>query len=102
MQCKVTKVMAKTLQKYIKKYQFEYIEMSAEQYELYVGYDLLEHENDFDWNKGRFKVIRVIYPLEYYACDSYLTTNDLVRLAKQGEDLSINTFMKNVFHEIEI
>ena len=102
MKCKVTKVMAKTIQKHIPEYTIEYVELKPEAYERYVSYDLLEHENDFDWNKKVFKVIRVVYPSEYYSCSAYLTTNDLVRCLHGSRNKTINEFIDQVWRAIEI
>ena len=102
MKVKVTKTMLKELRKYIDtKYQLTFEKMKADNYRVYVDYDLLENEEDYDITDGTFKVIKVNYPEEYYAMPRYLTSRDL-RSAYKQSDKTYDGFMKAVESVIEI
>lgn len=79
----------------------DYCEMSQQNYELYVHYDLFSHENDFNAKNGKMKAIKILYPDEYYAMPKYLTTNDLVRVFR-GSDKTVESFVKCLLNEVEI
>ena len=100
MRVKVTKKMASVLAKEFKDYTIEYTEKSTRDYEWSVDIDSFNHENDYDFLKDRFKVIKVIYPADYYACNKYLTTNDLLKCFKKS-DKTYNGFIAEVKNEIE-
>lgn len=57
-----------------------------------TGQDPFEGEADYDCADGKFKAICVSYPSNYFACDRYLTTRELVgefrrRKVKDAEGL---------------
>lgn len=105
MKVKVSKVMANTLNKEAKKqnkqFYFSYVEMEQEQYRSKVSFELLDHTNDYDYEKGKFKVIEVAYPANCYCLPRYLTTNDLIKIVKQTQ-YSYRNFVNNVFDSVEI
>lgn len=106
MKLKISKVMLKEIKNYFKtkkgfeKYDFDFMEMNINQYSNYVDYNVFDNEIDFDCSKNVFKTIRVAYPNDYYACDKYLTTNDLVKCYKNS-DKTFNGFMQSLANEIE-
>lgn len=54
--------------------------MSERGYVLNVGMAAqldADDYGDYDWAEDEYKVIRVVYPAEYYACPQYLTTKSL-------------------------
>jgi len=61
-------------------------------YCFFTGQDAFEGEADYDYATGQFKAIQVSYPSNYFACDRYLTTRELVsefrrRRVKDAEGL---------------
>ena len=83
MKIKVSKVMAKELAKAFKNREgykdckVEYIEMGAFDFSMQVDASHFAHEVDWDMAKSKFKVIRVLYPYDWYANPRYITTKDL-------------------------
>ena len=83
MQIKVTKTFASFINQTAKTLCFkahaEFVTMNMDNYRMLVGEPLDAMFNgDYDSSIGVFKAIRVSYPDEYYACDRYLTTNEIV------------------------
>lgn len=101
MKVKATKTMAKFLQERIKVYTIKFEKVSIDFFKWNVDTDYWAHEEDFDEATNKFNVIRVIYPMGYYACDRYLTTKDLNRAFKQS-DGTAEDFAQKVFEEMEI
>jgi len=105
MKLKVSKTILNEIKKYFKNdnncknYSFEYVEMSPRAYMLNVDYDA--DDLDFDHIKNIYKTIRVIYPCNYYACDSYITTKMLVKAYKRG-NTTLKTIFEYIKREIEI
>lgn len=97
---KVTKKMASVLAKEFKDYEIEYQEMTEQVYSYCVDIDSFKHENDYDFITNKFKVIKIIYPADYYALPSYLTTNDLLKCFEKS-DKTYNSFIEKVKDEIE-
>ena len=97
---KVTKKMASVLAKEFKDYEIEYQEMTEQAYRYCVDFDSFNHENDYNFLTNKFKVITVEYPADYYACNKYLTTNDLLKCFKKS-DKTYNGFIAEVKDEIE-
>lgn len=105
MKAKVSKVMASTLNKEAKKqnklFHFFYTEMDYEHYRYLVDFDVINHENDYSLESNIFKVIKVVYPDNWYCAPGYLTTNDLAKMAKNAKN-SYERFINNVFDNVEI
>lgn len=104
MKVKVTNVMVRFLNAHLsgKNYTFYLEKLTPEQYERYVDYDLFKHENDFNIKTSKLNVIRVVYPEEFYACDRYLTTNDLIKCFHNCKQKTASEFINKVFYSIEI
>ena len=101
--CKVTKVMAKTLQKEFKNYRIQYEEMGLDDFKRFVRVDYLDYlDDDYNWDKERFKVIRVSYPSTYYAMDRFLTTSDLKECIRRTPNKTLEQFLNEIRNEIEI
>lgn len=79
----VTKTMAKELAKAFKNHKcykdckVDFVEMGSYDFSMNVDMDTFAHEIDWDCAKGKFKVIRVLYPCDWWAMPKYLTTEDL-------------------------
>lgn len=107
MQVKISKVMCKSINDYLKAqkqftgYKLEYVELKSNEYQSCVDYDIYNNMIDYDNNKSIFKTIRVVYPVEYYACDKYLTTKEL-KQAYKNCDKTYNSFMQEIKNIIEI
>lgn len=103
MRVKATNVMAKFLSEKLKDmgYEIYFTKMSERAYRLSVDIDYFEHDEDFDYKNEKYGVIVVEYPPEYYACNEYLTTKDLVKLFRDS-DKTVDGFIANVKNEIEI
>ena len=86
MKVKVSKVFANFINKTAKELGFKaeasVVTMSERGYRLNVGLDAAldaEDNGDYDWAEDEYKVIRVVYPDEYYAMPTYLTTASLTK-----------------------
>lgn len=101
MEVKVSKTIARTLQKAFQDYEVLYCELPVEGYKLFVDYNVNAHINDYDWDKQVMKYIKVLYPYEDYGNANYLTTNDLERLFHES-DKTMDGFIQRVFDEIQI
>lgn len=84
MKIKVSKVFADFINKTAKELGFcaeaSVQRMSERGYVLNVGMAAqldADDYGDYDWAEDEYKVIRVVYPEEYYACPQYLTTKAL-------------------------
>ena len=102
MKVKITKTLAKTLNKEIKDFDIEYVEMNFNQYKAFVNYRPFENEEDYDYAKDKFKVFRVIYPDEYYACNQYITSKDLKRIFNYCSDNKLKTFVNELRNEYAV
>lgn len=83
-------------------YKAIYTAMTQREYDWQVGdtsMDTLGY--DYNFTTGKYRVIKILYPDNYYACPNYLTTSILIRLA-QGIHGDANLFYKNIITEIEI
>lgn len=92
---KVTNPMVKALKKIMPKYEVALVKLTREEYSYFVDYDVHRNEVDYDWKICMFKVIRIIYPPEDYACNKYLTTRDLSYCFKQS-DKTLKGFLDEV------
>lgn len=86
MKVKVSKVFAKFINDTAKELGFKceasVVTMSERGYRLNVGLDAAldaEDNGDYDWAEDEYKVIKVLYPEEYYAMPTYLTTASLTK-----------------------
>lgn len=86
MKVMVSKVFAAFINKTAKELGFkaeaEVVTMSEQAYIVNVGIEAqweAEDYGDRDWTTGEYKVIRVVYPEEYYAMPQYLTTAALTK-----------------------
>ena len=95
MKIKPTYKMVSYLRKLLNGCKVDLVYLTPEQFRCCVDYNDLDHEVDYDWQKSIFKVIRVIYPSEDYACNKYLTTKDLHYCLGQS-DKSFNGFMEQL------
>lgn len=84
MKIKVSKVFADFINQTAKELGFKaeasVQRMSERGYVLNVGMAAqldADDYGDYDWAEDEYKVIRVVYPEEYYACPAYLTTKRL-------------------------
>lgn len=107
MRTKVSKTMAKTLNQELKNREFTNIdsfiyddEIGMSMYSQFIDYDTFDHENDWDIETSRFKAIRVNYKPDCYACDRYITTNDLIDAARAA-DCDYTAFMNEIFNRYE-
>lgn len=92
MKVKVSKVMAKTLNKGCHNMHVAYDVLSAKTYERLVDCDLFKHDSDFTYNDDGVlcvKVLRIVYPGECYAMPQYASTSDLVRIMKTSHATTI-------------
>ena len=101
MKVKVSNPMVKALKESFPEMNISLQKLGIDAYKMEVDYDVLYHENDFDFSKNCFKVIRIAYPTEFYAIDRYLTTNDLIT-AFRHSDGTLSGFMDAVREAIEI
>lgn len=103
MKVKVTKTMARELNKHAKNkpYRFEYRTATTDFYRHAVNYDIYTAYDygDYDYENG-FKYIAVIYDGELYAVNQYITTFDLVRLFDKSD--TVTTFCERVVNAYEI
>lgn len=51
--------------------------MSTDIYRMWVTYDIFSAQNDYDFNAGKYKVLKVVYPDSFYAIPRYITTKEL-------------------------
>jgi len=91
----------KELKERLKGYEFEYVEMNEYMYEIYVDSNIRNHLEDINEKTKNFKVIRIIYPYDYYACDKYITTNDLQKCYKKALGC-LNDYYNEIIKLIEI
>lgn len=83
-------------------YKAVYATMTQREYDWQVGdtsMDTLEY--DYNFTTGKYRVIKILYPNDYYACPQYLTTTLLLKLARNIHG-DANLFYKNIITEIAI
>lgn len=106
MNIQATQVLAQALNKAFKdkglEYQAKQIHCDDRAYAWYVGdtYDA-EDYGDYDYAKNRYRAIKVMYPSEYYACDRYLTTKELISIFRDS-DKTYKGFMDKLLEAVEI
>ena len=98
-----SKTMAKVLQNYFKKYNYKitHQKLTPRGFAWQVDLDTWKHDADFDYIHNIYKVIRVDYPPEDYACPCYLTTYDLTKCFDKS-DKTLDGFLQQVKNEIGI
>ena len=104
MKIQVSKAMAKELNKAIGFCDISYIEMRPETYSWNVSVDSYLNEIDLKFDReGRnvFKVLKIVYPPEFYAMPAYLTTRDLNRIYRES-DRTWDGFINAVKSAVEI
>lgn len=103
MKIKATKTMALALNKAMKNsnYKVSLEKFTERQFALYVDIDTYKHDIDYNIEDCTFNVLKVEYPQDYYACNRYLTTRDLVNIYKHS-DKTYDGFMQQVIESIEI
>lgn len=87
------------------KYKITLEKLTIEQFKILVDFDVWEHEIDYDFTTGKFKVIKVVYPDNFYACDNYITTKDLQRIIQtfaSNEQKTLDNFIIHFNNYIEI
>ena len=79
------------------------ITVKPDVYRAYIDYNLFAHENDFNYNNNTFRAFEIVYPDGYYACNRYITTNDLERIFRgiQAEK-TLENFAEAFIEECEI
>ena len=80
-------------------YKAIYATMTQREYDWQVGDSSMEY--DYNFTTGKYRVIKILYPDDYYACLQYLTTRQLIHLA-QNINRSEEKFFNNIRQEIEI
>lgn len=101
MKLKCTKTLANELNKNIKDYEISLIKLSENEFTWYVDIDKYKHEIDFDYKTNKYNVLCVYYPNNYYACNKYITTNELSEIFNKC-DKTLNGFIKAFFEYVEI
>lgn len=107
MKLKVTQKMTNELNKSFKtidkvsKYKLVYEKMSDQAYKLNVDMYARSMDADYDVLKGKWCTIKVLYPDEYYAMPTYLTTSLLESLFRKS-DGTWQRFVKEVADYIEV
>lgn len=80
MKIKVSKVMAKyisAMKQELKIDSADVVTMSGRQYRMNGGDDW--DNTDYDCETGRYKMLRITYPANFFACARYITTSELVK-----------------------
>lgn len=107
MQVKATNVLAKELKKFAKQdnrtkdYTISFEKVGEKFFTLNVDMDYWANDIDFDYITNTFKVIKIVYPYDYYASNKYLTTRTLQNIFKNS-DKTYNGFFNAVLDYIEI
>ena len=58
------------------------VELTERQYQINVNFWGPSSDRDFNWITGKYKVIAVEYPADYYAPVRYLSTDELISEAR--------------------
>lgn len=109
MRIQATEILAKTLTKSAQnpdKYKIRRVKLTHAQLTWFVNYDYFYDnsrylDTDYDWKTDTYSVLVVIYPDNYYACDKYLSTQDLVDIYNKAQDKTLTGFCKAFFDEVE-
>lgn len=108
MKTKVSKAMVKTLNKELKSRDFTNIDkftyddtLDENMYYLFVDDNIYNHGNDYNVDTRKFKVIHITYKHGCYAYGNYITTNDLIDIAKKTH-CDYEKFINEIFNKYEI
>ena len=107
MQVKATKKLASWLNENLKKdakfknYEAQLVKMTEGQYRWSVGdvWDAWDY-GDYSYTDGKCSAIVIIYPLDFYACDRYITTRELLELFNKS-DKTADGFLQKIKDAIE-
>ena len=108
MKIKVSKVFADFINKTAKELGFEVsakvVELSENMYRLHVSYDIFRAEDfgDYNYNTGKYKAIKILYPENYFACPNYLTTYQLTQEFKRNNVSTISELKEMIKNICEI
>lgn len=109
MQCKITNKMVKVLKEALPKdYEVKLLKLTPDEYKNLVHYDGLYYADicgDYDLRNNVCKVIKVIYPPDFYAMPAYITTHELKEYyndAKKDGVVTIDNYKKALFAGIEV
>ena len=108
MKTKVSKTMVKTLNKELKKRDFTNIDefiydntLDENMYYLFVDNNIFNHGNDYNEKTRTFKAINIKYRHGCCANAVYITTNDLIDIAKKTH-CDYEKFINEIFNTYEI
>lgn len=89
MQIKATKTFCNYINKVAKQqgksFRAELVMMSSNQRSMFTPMysDWSQDEQDYDYNEGKYRTIRICYPEDYYCEPRYFKTSDIVREFKR-------------------
>lgn len=108
MKIHATNVMAKAIAKAMQEKGMKFEEcaihkFSERGYALNVG-DIYEayDRGDYDYTTGEYKVIQIVWPYNYYAMPTYLTTAELNRIHRDSHATTLEEYMNAVCDKIAI
>ena len=78
-----------------------YETLSRWAYKCMIDFDVWANEIDYLPKTDALRVIKIVYPPEYFAMPRYLTSNDLVKIFKKS-DKTYNGFMRELMDEIAL
>lgn len=83
MKVKVSTQMLKLIKAHVPtSYKLTMESLDIETYRRCVDFDIYRNESDFDSKTNQFKVIKIVYPDDCYACPKFITTRDLLSCAR--------------------
>ena len=97
----VSNPMLKIMRAALPDYRVSLEKMNQEIYRTRVNYDLFSALQDLDNRTGRIKVFRIEYPAEFYACDRYISTNELNQIFRRS-NRTMDGFIESIRNECEI
>ena len=99
---KATKTMAKELQKILPNgYELKCVNLTESQFRWYVDIDSYLHEQDYNINTGKFNVLQLCYPNEFFANVRYITTKELSAIFRKSSK-TWDSFTKEFLATVEI
>lgn len=103
MKVKTSNVFAAWLRDHLKSdhYAVSLEKLSENDFSILVDYFTIDHEIDYNYKTGKFNVIKISYPYEYYAMPLYLTTKELIKIF-QTSDKTEAGYLKAIKEYIEI
>ena len=101
MYVQASKKMASLIQKVVPTYQVQQVKIDARQYTMLVDYDIYTGAKDYDSKTDTYKVIEILYPVEYYAMPRYINTEFLKRVFKDS-DKTLDGYKKELINAIEV